>query len=388
MSKDKRIKTYTKKDGSTAYKFQIYLGIDEKTGKKKRTTRSNFKSIKEAEKALKILDYKVVTNSFETKHSKENITFEDVYEEWYLSYIHTVRESTYSRTRGMFSNHILPEFGKYRIKMISTEQCQKSLNKWYEQTEVNYKKWFNYVKAVFSYAERQEYVIKNPAQKIIMPKKYGHGGNKKPNFWSKEQLKTFFDYIDPQKELEKYTLFRLLAFTGIRRGECLALKWRDLDFNEKTLNINTTLTQGIRGRQIEQPTKTKKGNRIIFIDEITLNYLKKWQIKQRKDFLMMGFNVNKDNQLIFSTRNNTHKSLNTPAKWLESIIKKSNLPKISVHGFRHSHASALFSAGASIKEVQDRLGHDDVKTTLNIYTHITEKQSKEVVDKVVNYLDF
>lgn len=61
---------------------------------------------------------------------------------------------------------------------------------------------------------------------------------------------------------------------------------------------------------------------------------------------------------------------------------------VTVHGFRHSHASALFSAGASIKEVQERLGHEDAQTTLNIYTHVTEKQGKEAVQKLVNFLDF
>ena len=65
-----------------------------------------------------------------------------------------------------------------------------------------------------------------------------------------------------------------------------------------------------------------------------------------------------------------------------------DLPRITIHGFRHTHASALFAAGASIKEVQERLGHEDAQTTLNIYTHVTEKQDKEVAKKLVNYLNF
>ena len=64
------------------------------------------------------------------------------------------------------------------------------------------------------------------------------------------------------------------------------------------------------------------------------------------------------------------------------------LPHITIHGFRHSHASAMFAAGATIKEVQERLGHEDVETTLNIYTHVTDQQNKEAVQKLVNFLDF
>ncbi|MGO3111263.1 MAG: tyrosine-type recombinase/integrase, partial [Latilactobacillus curvatus] len=71
-------------------------------------------------------------------------------------------------------------------------------------------------------------------------------------------LKTFFNCIDPVNDLEKYTLFRILAFTGIRRGECLSLTWDDLDVQKATLSINKTLTHGDKGRLLVQPTKTKK----------------------------------------------------------------------------------------------------------------------------------
>ena len=108
---------------------------------------------------------------------------------------------------------------------------------------------------------------------------------------------------------------------------------------------------------------------------------------------MLGFNANKTSQLIFSTRNNTFKSLNTPKKWLDKALNNINadstvLPTITVHGFRHSHASALFAAGATIKEVQERLGHEDAQTTLNIYTHVTQHQDKQAVQKLVNFLNF
>lgn len=288
----------------------------------------------------------------------------------------------------MFNNHILPALGKYRVRTISIAQCQTSLNKWYKKTTRNYKRWFNYVQAVFDYAIKQGYIKDNPAKMVVMPKKHEQSGKQLPNFWDKGQLKTFFSFIDPQSELEKYTLFRLLAFTGIRRGECLALTWSDLNLNDNILDINKTLTQGLKGKQIVQATKTKKGTRKLSLDSTTVSYLKRWKLEQRRIYLMLGFNVNSDDQLIFATTKNTFKSLNTPSKWLKPIINKSQLPPITIHGFRHSHASALFSAGASIKEVQERLGHEDAQTILNIYTHVTEKQDKEAVNKLVNFLDF
>ncbi|MDO1604791.1 tyrosine-type recombinase/integrase [Lactobacillus sp. YT155] len=384
---DNRIKKYIKKDGKPAYKFQVYLGIDKQTGKKLRTTRRGFRKLRDAELELKKIDYKVANKTLELVNTNKNITFQEVYEEWYQGYINTVRESTFNRTQGMFDNHILPAFGNLRIRTIKPVQCQKALNQWYNETTRNYKRWFNYVQAVFDYAVKQDYTVDNPARKINMPKKHEKIGPDIPNFWDKSQLQVFFSNISENQEPEKYCMFRLLAFGGLRRGECLALTWSDLDFKNNTLSINKTLTQGLKGKQIVQATKTRKSNRIISIDHSTMESLKKWRLLQKKIFLTHGFNTLEDNQLIFATRNNTHKSLNTPSKWLQKIIEQTELPKITVHGFRHSHASALFSAGATIKEVQDRLGHEDAQTTLNIYTHVTEKQDKEAVDKLVNYLN-
>lgn len=389
--KDNRIKKYTKKDGTTAYMFKAYLGIDQQTGKAIRTTRRGFKSPTEAKTALKKIEYEA-TQGDVRKEIQNNLIFQDVYDEWFPGYINTVRESTWYKRKKMFENHILPIFGKYRIRTITTSQIQKALNKWFKETTYNYKPWFNYTNKVFKYAILQRYIDDNPATRVIMPKKTEFE-DKTPNFWSKEQLQVFFNYIDPIKDLEKYTLFRVLAFTGIRRAECLALTWDDFNAQKKTLSINKTLAQGIKGKLRINNTKTKKGTRDISLDDLTVKTLQKWHIKERSDFFKRGINIDHPNQLIFPSTKNTFKSLNTPRKWYCKVmdqIENDNvdLPRITIHGFRHTHASALFAAGASIKEVQERLGHEDAQTTLNIYTHVTEKQDKEVAKKLVNYLNF
>ena len=73
-------------------------------------------------------------------------------------------------------------------------------------------------------------------------------------------------------------------------------------------------------------------------------------------------------------------------KWLESIIQKNTLPDITIHGFRHTHCSILFEAGADLKQVQSRLGHSSIKITLEIYTHITEKKKNDIAMKYVEFM--
>lgn len=381
------IKSYTTGKGEKRYKFQIYLGRDEQTGKKINTTRRGFKTKKEASVMASKIEYEFATGKSLKKSN--NILFKDVYLQWYETYINTVRESTYAKTDGMFQNHILPDFGDKRIRTIKINDIQNSVNSWFKIAPSSFKKWFHYTSMVFEYAIKEGYIENkfraNPCTLVTLPKKENDYGDKKLNFWDKDQLTTFFSLINQETDFEKYVLFRTLAFCGLRKGECLALNWSDINFDNKTLSINKTLTQGKKGKQIIQAPKTKKGMRTIPLDDKTFLSIKKWNLIQKKRFLMLGMT---NNNLVFSTVNGTHKSLNTPGKWLDKILRNSNLPRITIHGFRHTHASALFSAGASIKQVQERLGHEDVQTTLNIYTHVTSQQNIEAVNKLSSYLNF
>ena len=378
-------KQYELQDGTKLWKTDVYLGIDPQTGKPKHTVRRGFKTKKEASLVASRIELEVSQGNLEKEN---NILFSAVYKEWYQAYINTVSESTWNRTAGMFDNHILPALGKYRIRTITINQVQRAVNKWFKVASYNYKRWYNYTVSVFEFAIKQGYIQKNVAKMATLPKRRPRVGDAPENFWDKDQLETFFSYLDIEKEPEKFTLFRVLAFCGVRRGECLALTWDDVNFTENTLRVNKTLTQGERGKQIIQSPKTKNSRRTIELDPITINYLKHWKAVQKRKYLMLGYNTLQPKQLIFANNKNGYKSLNTPAKWLKPIIADHNLKPITIHGFRHSHCSALFSAGASIKEVQLRLGHADVATTLNIYSHVTKNQNKEVAQKLVNYLDF
>lgn len=379
------IKKYTLKNGETRYMFNAYLG-SQANGKQRRTTRRGFKTKKEAQLASSRL--LVDIDKGKKVVNVDKAVFSNMYEDWLTSYVNTVRTSTYVKSVRIFESHILPYFGNMYVKDIRPRDIQRAVNQWYEIAECNYKKWFYYLQSVLNYAVKNEFLDKNPCKMVNLPKRKQKSGDKEENFWTREELEKFFSCIDKESEPEQFMLFRLLAFTGIRRGECLALTWNDVNFDKGTLRINKTLTQGEHGTLIIQPPKTAKSKRTVIIDQQTLHYLQVWRLKQKKQFLMYGFNTFKKDQLIFASSKNSYKSLDQPWKWLSKIIRVNKLKKITVHGFRHSHASALFSAGASIKEVQERLGHEDVQTTMNIYTHVTAKQNKNAVDKLSSYLNF
>jgi hypothetical protein len=106
---DKRITEYTKKDGTYAYKFHLYIGRDPLTGKQIQTTRRGFKTIKQAKIAMARLEIEMNDRGF---LKNERTTFEDVYNEYFPQYKNTVKESTWVKTQQMYKNHVIPIFGK------------------------------------------------------------------------------------------------------------------------------------------------------------------------------------------------------------------------------------------------------------------------------------
>lgn len=378
------IQKYSTKRG-IKWLYRVYIGIDDQTGKKKYVVKRGFENKKSA--TLACAKFEVQASNGGIK-KQTDILFSEVYQEWYLNYKNTVRESTWNRTAGMFKNHILPYFGEKRIATITTHEIQGAVNDWYAHVTANYKRWYNYTVSVFDYAIKQEYVSRNPAKNIILPKKHDVAGDKLPNFWSKEQLNKFFSCIDPNKNLDIFTMFRVLAYVGCRRGELLALEWNDIDLTKQTIRINKTLTQGEGGKQIVQAPKTRNSRRTIPIDSKTNYWLRRWKMEQGRLYLTLGFNTNQSHQLVFANTKNGYHSLNTPAKRLKKIIRDNNLePPITIHGFRHSHISALLSAGVPVTAVQLRVGHASPEVTLSVYSHITAKQSRNAAEKLENYLE-
>ncbi|MGX7198680.1 site-specific integrase [Enterococcus nangangensis] len=155
------------------------------------------------------------------------------------------------------------------------------------------------------------------------------------------------------------------------------MRWKDIDFKNQTLSVNQTLATCDKWEIKFQVPKTEKSLRIISIDSETLQVIKRWQLKQKELFLKMGIKPTKNNeQLLFTSEENKPLYLDYINHNLKIIIKEHNLKRITPHGFRHTHCSLLFESSASLKEVQVRLGHTDIKTTMDIYTHVTKKTDR------------
>lgn len=377
------IKKYTK-NNKTYYLFQGYLGTDPATGQRVRVTRRGLSTPKECELEFYRLKLQFEEGEF---GKSDKYTFQEVYDLWFEQYKNTVKESTLQKTLTLFKLHILPHFGKMYIDMIKVTHCQDAINKWFK-TLKNYRIVNNYTSQVFKHGMKLGINKDNPTVLVTVPvKKDDIDDEELENFYTREELIAFLDYTGKSGDHKWHALFRILAFSGCRKGEILALRWEDLNFKKNTLSISKTLTLGLENKLIVQPPKTKKSKRVLHMDQNTMNIMKTWKSQQAMDMLKLGFNTMGKNQLVFTNLKNSFINPQKIGQKIKPICKKIDLKEITPHGFRHTHCSLLFEAGASIKEVQERLGHSDIQTTMNIYAHVTEKKKEEAADKFASYIN-
>lgn len=387
------IKQYAKKDGSKLWMFQTYLGINQATRKPVKTTRRGFSTKKEAQLELNRLLVDFEKNGLEKSN---NETFKEVYELWYDNYRKTVKESTSIATERYMKLHVLPVFGECKIKHITPKMAQKAVNKWADKLQV-YKVVLQYASKVTDYAITLEILESNPFERVSRPKVKRTRKEKEIKFYTSDQVQQVLCFLDHKVKQVKddnllykyfaewdYTIYRTLAFTGIRGGEALALNWNDIDFNSKTLTINKTLSKTRKGYDV-LPPKTKSSNRIISLDDKTCTVLKKWQLRQKEFFFQ---NRIKNKNIIFSDYESNYSNRQSLYQRSTRLANFVSLPNIGTHGWRHTHASMLYEAGVPMKEAQERLGHASLEMTNSIYTHLSDKQKNATAEKLAQFANF
>ena len=378
------IRHYIKKDGKKYYMLQVFLGKDEVTGKKKYTTRRGFKTKKEAQLCEAKIKTEIATNGL---LNTDVTTFKEIYDLWYEGYQHTIKESTLVVNSYIFKL-LLKKLETLQLRKITLPYCQKIINDYSKEFSLStLKKIKIYGVMILEYAVKMKVIYSNPMKDVLLPKKkVDINSNDADLYYTKDELNHFLKLVDSTNDIKLSAMFRVLAYTGIRKGELQALNWNDIDFNNNTININKTLSINSEYKITVQTPKSKSSIRKISIDEQTKLILKRWKAKQRELFFSVGTRVKKHQPCFTEEVTNSYLYLNFMNDKLRKICKKYKFKEIKIHGFRHTHCSLLFESGFTIQEVQDRLGHSDLKTTMSIYAHVTEKQRDKMADKFAKFM--
>lgn len=228
---------------------------------------------------------------------------------------------------------------------------------------------------IFGYAEKQELIEKNPMSKVEAPKKK----RKAVEALTQEQATEFLKAVD-QGALDFRCMVYLLITTGIRRGECVGLKWKDIDENNNTLAIERNVIYTPKSGLVINTPKTANGLRQIPLIPNVAELLKKY--KQEIGHRHKG--GEDEEAFIFSNEDDPMipRTPDSLTRHLKRFMKRNGFPDMSPHDLRHTCATLLLSNGADIKSVQNILGHADASTTLNFYVRADLNNMRNATDKL------
>lgn len=294
--------------------------------------------------------------------SSSKIKFETLLKEYLKDFEKRRKEISFINKKQICEKHILPFFKNYKLENITPATIRKYQNDYLLETKLK--------KTTINLIESHLITILNFAVKFYGLKenvfnKIDKVGNKKTEkeikIWKIDDFEIFIKHVE--KEPFK-TVFNLLFFTGMRKGEMLALTVKDIDFKNNIINIDKTYHR-IKKKDIITLPKNRSSIRKIKIDNNLSKIL--------KNYILLLYKPH-ENQRIFKISSETIK------KYLYKTIKKTNLKRITLHDFRHSHASFLIHKNINILAVSKRLGHENTTITLKTYAHLYKEDENKIVD--------
>ena len=362
-----------KKLANNKYKISVELGYDILGNRKRKTEifngSFNDMKLREAELTKKYyhignvrnvndLTFEQYSEIFLNKYCKENISLVTMY-----GY-----EEALER--------VLPLIGKVKLNKITPLM----LDSMYQQLKVGKSKrtlgyhsmyaFYKLINVMFNQAIKWELVDKNPNLKATKPKKE----KKERRFYDLQQIDELLKCLE-NESIKYRALITLALDSGARRSEICALKWNDINFDTHTLRIDNSL-KVVRGVVDEGKTKTPSSNRVIILNNSTIEILqeyKKWQDEYKKQMGKQWKGANR----VFISKYGGHMNPDTCSKIINKIVKKYGLDDLTFHELRHTSATYLINKGMNPKAVSERLGHSDTSVTMEIYSHTFEHTKKE-----------
>jgi integrase len=362
-----------KKGADGNYRASIVIGKTETGGQKRKTVKA--KTIRELE--LRLADLKLQFNrGYDFDASK--VTVEQWSDNWLRLYKDPgVGVKEQQNARSILNKHILPQIGHFTLSDVKPFHLQGILNLQSGTSKSNTMKIGGLLNQMFGKAKQGGLLLDNPAEFLEMP------------FTTSVTRRSLTDderdaVLDVCKTHRAGLWVLLMLMCGLRRGETVPLTWGDINFKTGMLTISKAV-EFVNNKPISKAPKTKSGNRTIPIP-LPL-------------FTMLIDNRGRDNEHIFTpamssgmlTETNCVRLWNSffraldicmGAKLYRNQITQSSIPdKITPHNLRHTYATDLFVMGVDLKTAQYLLGHADIKTTANIYTHMRVNMLATVQDK-------
>ncbi|MCD7716102.1 MAG: site-specific integrase [Lachnospiraceae bacterium] len=386
----------------------------------KRTERQNQKALQEF-----AIDFERKVKSGNVL-SGEKMTYSEYIEKWMKDYAQVqMKPTSVERCETSLNNQILPALGHLKVANIKPLHIQDLYTNLQNEGYIREGKHYSYsantikrihqiISSSLSTAVLWGIIDSNPASRVRPPRVEKQDDVK---HFTPEQMDIFLEFLDkpymvtyrgrakkdgsPSNEhsefhtvpLQHKALFYLAIYGGFRRGELIALTWDDIDFDKHTVRITKTAARTKEGTITETP-KSFAGYRTISVSAEAFAVLQEHKIEQQRHQSSVGSYWQGGNY-VFTQNNGRQMDIGTPNKVFQKTIRRYNetpdgmiepLPVITLHGLRHTSATILIAEGVDPKTVQNRLGHSEISTTMDIYSHALKKQDEAAADAIARGL--
>lgn len=357
------------------------------SGKEKRVSITLNSASNQAQKAAVLALQEKIALATRTKDL--NATFEDVATEW-IEYISPLLKPASIRGYiGLLKSLLLYLPSHILISNINISVIQSLLNELYHRKNMSFsyiKTHLVVLKSILKYAKRMRYVddisFLEDVELRQKPKTIEELKQKRNKFLDHDELK------EALSQLKEFSLrvslsMEFISLTGLRFGELVALRVCDYDKENGVIDVNGTISSFKTNSDVTQrgtPKNTYSFRKVALTERAV--YILDYMIADNKR--LAWSTAYKNRGYIFTSIRGNPFNL----QYVNRILRKVNIPdkKLSTHIFRHTHISILAELNVPLKAIMERVGHNDPRTTLSVYTHVSEKAKKELVEKLSNYV--
>lgn len=288
-----------------------------------------------------------------------------------------VRPTTYLKQESLLTRAILPAIGHIQLQKLAPQHIQQFYSEklgegWKPGSIRNLHKILH--KALGN-AVRWKLVSRNVCDLVTLPRQLRH----KPQTLTKEQIVRL---LQASRGHPLEPLIVLALTTGMRHGEIAALRWSAINFEARILQVERTVTYISGHGYIEGEPKTEKSKRSIVLPRFVIHALERCRLSQEVTRLEVG-NLWRDRDLVFSNLYGDYRHPAATIKAFHRLLASAGLPRMRIHDLRHSAATLLIMVmKMPANLVQELLGHDDIETTLGLYTHADTEMQRAMMDRL------
>ena len=320
---------------------------------------------------------------------EKDILFKDFARSWLTNIKQpVVKPTTYDRINYIIENILVNKIGNLALIQIDDSILQTTIINQlkidgYSYSTVQFTN--NILSQILQYASTRGKIQKNPMKDVTVPKR-SLFETKEKRFLSEEERNKLVDacystFANGNRRYKFGAFYVFLLYTGLRIGEGLALKWKHIDFEKRTVYVSRTIItiynkekSGNNKILVDQPTTKTGKSRTVYLSDMALNAL--YDLKEH-----MGYDPEK---YIVYTKNNTNMRPTDAYKTFQYIIKRANITKCTIHSLRHSFVSMMIGNGVPIIMVSAMVGHTSIGNTMKVYSHLLQETQAESIKIIKN----